>query len=66
MVATGDVAEERREDADATKLAIADNQNDTARCKIDTDADLKREELELLKEQAAKATEAKTTGVVSP
>ena len=65
-VATGDVAEERREDADATKLAIADNQNDTARYKIDTDADLKREELELLKKQAAESEEKKTTGVVSP
>ena len=65
-VATGDVAEERREDADATKLAIADNQNDTARHKIDTDAELKREELELLKKQAAESEEKKTTGVVSP
>lgn len=60
--ATKDVAEERRSEEDAYKMAIEERKLDQK----DRELDLKDKELDILKQVKTESTDKKTTGVVSP
>ena len=65
-LAVKDVAEERREDADAYKEAAASETNKIARLKVENEYELKLRELETQERLADKAAETKTSNIVSP
>ena len=64
--ATKDVAEERREDADAYKATYDERKLDIEQQKVDDNKELKLRELDTQEAIAEKAAESKATAVVSP